>query len=193
MVADPELDAGLVVEEVPQERAVVARMLGREARERLGHAASHDALTGLFNRGAYDLWMESADKEHMALILIDVDHFKTINDTYGHAVGDQVLQRVAELLKSSFRSVDILCRTGGDEFVVVMTRVNSAMRQLVLDKINHINDLLQHPSNGLPKASISAGAAFSDRKNPQGDLYTDADMALYRVKESGRMGCGIYE
>ena len=165
----------------------------RAAQERLSHAASHDALTGLFNRGAYDLLMESADKDHMALILIDVDSFKSINDTFGHAVGDQVLRRVAELLKGSFRSVDILCRTGGDKFAVVMTRVNSSMRQLVLDKIGRINDQLQHPKDGLPPVSLSAGAAFSDRQNPQGDLFTDADTALYRVKKAGRMGCEIYE
>ncbi|MBQ9155822.1 MAG: EAL domain-containing protein, partial [Eubacterium sp.] len=108
-----------------------------EARERLSHEASHDALTGLFNRGAYDLLMESADTEHMALILIDVDYFKTVNDTYGHAIGDRVLKRVADILRHNFRSVDILCRIGGDEFAVVMTRVNSSLRDLVLNKINN--------------------------------------------------------
>ncbi len=164
-----------------------------EARERLSHEASHDALTGLFNRGAYDLLMESADTEHMALILIDVDYFKSINDTYGHAVGDRVLKRVAEILKNSFRSVDILCRIGGDEFAVVMTRVNSAMSQIVLNKINQANDLLQHPKDDLPPVSLSVGVAFSDRKNPQGDIFRDADTALYRVKEGGRKGCQIYE
>ncbi|MCR4805437.1 MAG: EAL domain-containing protein, partial [Clostridia bacterium] len=135
----------------------------RQAKERLSHEASHDALTGLFNRGAYDLLIESADTEHMALILLDMDGFKGINDTYGHAVGDRALKRVAELMKKSFRSVDILCRIGGDEFAIVMTRVNSSMRQLVLNKINHINDLLQHPTDDLPPLSLSVGVAFSDR------------------------------
>ena len=164
-----------------------------EARERLSHEASHDALTGLFNRGAYDLLMESADTGHMALLLVDVDSFKTINDTYGHAVGDKVLKRVAEILRSSFRSVDILCRLGGDEFAVVMTRADSSMRQLVLNKIKRANDLLQHPKDDLPPVSLSVGVAFSDRENPQGDIFKDADTALYRVKESGKMGCAIYE
>ena len=164
----------------------------RMVRERLSHEASHDALTGLFNRGAYDLLMESADKQHIALILIDVDYFKSINDTYGHAVGDRMLKRVAELMKNSFRSVDILCRIGGDEFVVVMTRVNSSMSQLVLDKINHMNDVLQHPKDDLPPASLSVGVAFSDRKKPQGDIFHDADTALYQVKEAGRKGCRIF-
>ena len=163
-----------------------------EAREKLSHEASHDALTGLFNRGAYDLLMESADTEHMALIVIDVDHFKQVNDTHGHAVGDRVLKRVAEIMRSSFRSVDILCRIGGDEFAVVMTRVNSSMGQLVMNKINRANMLLQNPKDNLPPVSLSVGVAFGDRENPQGDLFHDADLALYQVKEAGRKGCIIY-
>ena len=165
----------------------------QEAREKLSHEASHDALTGLFNRGAYDLLMQSTDKEHMALILIDVDEFKGVNDTYGHDVGDRVLKRVAEILKKSFRSVDILCRIGGDEFAVVMTRANSSMSQLVINKIERANDLLQHPKDDLPPVSLSVGVAFSDRRNPQGDIFKDADNALYEVKKHGRKGCRIAE
>ena len=165
----------------------------KEARERLSHEASHDALTGLFNRGAYDLLMESADTDHMALLLIDVDHFKTVNDTYGHAVGDRVLKRVADILRQSFRSVDILCRIGGDEFAVVMTRVNSEMKQLVINKIARANDILQHPKDDLPPVSLSVGVAFSDRPNPQGDIFRDADSALYKVKQEGRKGCAFFE
>ena len=165
----------------------------REAREKLSHEASHDALTGLFNRGAYDLLMESADTQHVALILIDVDYFKQVNDTYGHAVGDRVLKRVAELLRSSFRSVDILCRIGGDEFAVVMTRSNSSMSLLVLNKMKRINEILQHPMDDLPPVSLSVGVAFSDRNNPQGDIFHDADSALYKVKKAGRKGCAVFD
>ena len=100
---------------------------------------------------------------------------------------------MADILRHSFRSVDILCRLGGDEFVVVMTRVDSSMRQLVLNKINRANELLQHPKDDLPPVSLSVGVAFSDRANPQGDIFKDADTALYRVKEAGRAGCAIYE
>ena len=104
-----------------------------------------------------------------------------------------MLRRVADILRHSFRSVDILCRIGGDEFAVVMTRVNSSMGQLVLNKISQANDLLQHPKDDLPPVSLSVGVAFSDRPNPQGDIFRDADTALYRVKEAGRKGCMIYE
>ena len=164
----------------------------RAAREKLSHEASHDALTGLFNRGAYDLMMESVDTQHMALILIDVDYFKTVNDTYGHAVGDRVLKKVADLLKTSFRSVDVLCRIGGDEFAVIMTRANSSMSQLVLNKMNRVNEILQHPKDDLPPVSLSVGIAFSDREDPQGDIFSDADSTLYDVKKAGRKGCAVF-
>ena len=164
----------------------------KAARERLSHEASHDALTGLFNRGAYDMLMQSVDTSHIALLIVDIDRFKSVNDTYGHAVGDRVLKRVAEILKKSFRSVDLICRIGGDEFAVVMTRVNSSMRQLVINKIDQANELLQHPKDDLPAVSLSVGAAFSDREDPQGDIFIDADTALYRVKNGGGAGCSVY-
>jgi len=165
----------------------------QSVRERLSHEASHDALTGLFNRGAYDMLMESVDSLHMALILADIDYFKQINDTYGHDMGDKILKRVAEVLKQSFRSVDIICRFGGDEFVVVMTRVNSTMKDMVVRKMKQANDTLKSPKDGLPPVSLSVGIAFADRENPSGDIFKDADTALYRVKEAGGNGCQVYE
>ena len=164
----------------------------REARERLSHEASHDRLTGLFNRGAYEMMLESVDTDHMALILVDVDYFKTVNDTFGHDVGDRVLKRVVEILKQSFRSVDVICRIGGDEFVVIMTRADSSMRDLVKSKIDRANYQLQHPADDLPPVSLSVGVAFADRDNARGDIFKDADTALYRVKEAGRCGCEIF-
>jgi len=169
-------------------------MLERTKRthQQLTYEASHDALTGLYNRSAYEMFIESVDKEHIALLLIDVDKFKEINDSYGHDVGDRVLERVAEVLRQSFRSVDIICRIGGDEFVVIMTRVNSSMSQLVKSKIAHANELLQNPSDGLPATSMSVGVAFADKANEGEDLFKDADVALYRVKANGKCGCEIF-
>ena len=164
----------------------------RKTHEQLSHAASHDALTGLYNRGAYEMLMEGVDHEHIALLLIDVDRFKSINDTYGHDIGDRVLKRVANVLKSSFRSVDLVCRIGGDEFVVIMTRITHEMRELVRSKVDQANEELSQPRDGLPPVSLSVGVAFSDRDNPQGDIFRDADTALYRVKSSGRRGCSFY-
>ena len=162
----------------------------RKKHQELTHEALHDGLTGLYNRNAYNMFMENIDTAHIALMIIDVDKFKVVNDTYGHDVGDRVLIRVAELLMSNFRSVDIVCRFGGDEFIVVMTRVSAGMAQLVRNKIAHMNELLQNPTDDLPKTSLSVGAAFSDNEQSTGDLFKDADTALYSVKNGPRRGCG---
>lgn len=164
----------------------------RKAHKKLSYEAFHDALTGLGNRSAYEEFMENADKEHLALLVIDVDDFKGVNDTYGHDVGDRVLKRVAEVLTHSFRSVDAVCRFGGDEFVVVMTRANSTMNGLVRNKIARANEILMNPTDDLPPISISVGVAFSDRKDPTGDVFKDADSALYSVKQTGKNGCAVY-
>lgn len=153
--------------------------------ERLTYGNMHDALTGLYNRSAYDLMRHDLDMDHNALILVDVDKFKSVNDTYGHDVGDLVLKRVSEVLTYSFRSIDHVFRLGGDEFVVIMTNVDSSVRE-------QANVMLQKPTGDLPPTSISVGVAFGDRENPEGDIFKDADTALYRMKESGRCGCVIY-
>ena len=164
----------------------------RRTHERLTYGNMHDALTGLYNRSAYDLMRHDLDMAHNALLLVDVDRFKTVNDTYGHDVGDLILKRVSEVLTYSFRSTDLVFRLGGDEFVVIMTNVDSSMRELVRAKIEQANVMLQKPTSDLPPTSLSVGAAFGDRDNPEGDIFKDADTALYRVKEAGRCGCIIY-
>lgn len=161
-------------------------------RRRLSYEATHDPLTGLFNRSGYEMFMDNADSEHIALLIIDVDNFKTINDTYGHEAGDRTLKKVARVLLQSFRSVDCVCRLGGDEFAVVMTRADSSMGGLVIDKIAKANDILKNPVDDVPVTSLSVGVAFSDRKDPAGNLFKDADAALYTVKQQGRCGCVIY-
>jgi diguanylate cyclase (GGDEF)-like protein len=165
----------------------------RQTQNKLSYDATHDALTGLFNRGAYEMLIESIDAEHIALLIIDINLFKQVNDTYGHAAGDKVLRRVAEVLKQSFRSVDIICRYGGDEFVVVMTRVNSSMKQLVYNKMKRANEILSEKVDDTPAVTLSTGVAFSDRENPQGDLFADADSALYQAKKDKSGTCVFFE
>ena len=164
----------------------------RKTTEELTYEAMHDRLTGLLNRNAFEIFCKETDLGHAALLIMDVDDFKTINDTGGHDSGDRILKRVAEVLKQNFRSVDPIYRIGGDEFVVIMTRANSGLRDLVLDKVNQVNHLLLQGGENIPSASLSVGVAFCDRKNAQGDLLKDADTALYRVKQAGRCGCAVY-
>ena len=158
------------------------------------HQAEHDPLTDLLNRGSFDKALKFHDdgKHDFALILADVDQFKSVNDTFGHAVGDQVLKRVSGLLQVAFRSTDFVCRIGGDEFAVIMTEVTSDLQYTIQEKIDFVNKELSKPIDGMPQVSLSAGAAFADRHSPGDNIYKDADDAMYHTKESGRSGCSFY-
>ena len=161
--------------------------------ERLTYSATHDALTGVYNRAAFDDERRRIDPSKAGVLFIDVDWFKAFNDSYGHDVGDRVLARVARVLSDSFRSEDFVCRIGGDEFCVIMRNANSRLRGLVEDKIARANARLQAPQDGLPAVSLSVGVAFGDRENPTDDIFKDADAALYAVKRGGRGGCAFYD
>ena len=165
----------------------------RRSKEKLVYDASHDPLTGLFNRSAYERLFHNIDESSIALLLIDVDKFKGINDTYGHETGDRVLTRVAAILSSSFRVEDYVCRIGGDEFAVIMANVNSGLKEMVREKVRLANDTLQQPLEGVPSVTLSVGVAFGDRNNPTDSIFKDADAALYQVKRAGRNGCAFYE
>lgn len=126
------------------------------------------------------------------MILVDVDTFKQVNDTYGHSIGDQILKKVASILRTQFRSVDYVCRIGGDEFAIITVEMTSDLQYTIQNKIDEANEELFHPTDGLPAVSLSVGVAFSDRKDPSGTIFNDADSALYYVKEHGRHACGFY-
>lgn len=166
----------------------------QEAQKLIRHEAEYDALTELLNRRYFDkiLKIYEGGPGSFALILVDVDTFKSVNDTYGHATGDEILRRVAGLLKNTFRSVDYVCRIGGDEFAIVMVEMTSDLKYTIQEKIEDINQRLLNPQDDLPAVSLSVGAAFADRENPGESIFKDADKALYYVKEHGRNGCSFY-
>ena len=168
----------------------------KETQMLIRHQAEHDALTGVFNRGVFEKLLKVHEKAQeqspFALILIDVDTFKSVNDTYGHAVGDEILKKVASLLLSTFRSIDFVCRIGGDEFSIIMVEMTTDLAYTIEEKIQAVNEELANPKSGLPAVSLSVGVAFTDRENPGESLFKDADKALYFIKENGRSGCKIY-
>ena len=166
----------------------------QETQRLIRHQAEHDALTQALNRGSFEKLLHFYEKEdaHFALLLVDVDIFKSVNDTYGHAVGDAILKKVTRLLTTAFRSIDYVCRIGGDEFAVVMVEMTSELRYTIEEKINAVNAELAKAEDGLPAISLSVGVAFSDRQNPSDSIFKDADKALYHVKENGRNGCHFY-
>ncbi len=156
--------------------------------------ANHDSMTGILNRGAFDQILKTmeSDNKNFALILMDVDNFKNVNDTYGHAVGDAILTRVAKQLAETFRSIDYVCRIGGDEFAVIMMDVTKKHGYMIEGKISEINKQLAANEENMPTVSLSVGVAFMDKDNPSDSLFKDADRALYYVKKHGRNGCHIY-
>ena len=159
----------------------------------LSFKASHDELTGVYNRAGYDLIRHSVDLSTTAFLLIDADKFKRVNDDYGHETGDAVLRKIANTLIANFRSDDYICRIGGDEFMVLMVHISKDVRHLIENKVIQINRELANADDGLPPVTVSVGVALCrDTDNPQ-ELFHDADVALYYVKEHGRNGCCFYE
>lgn len=167
----------------------------RETQKLIRHQAEHDALTDALNRGSFErlLQIHEEGEKTFALVLIDVDTFKEVNDTYGHAVGDMILKKVVRLLKQTFRSIDYVCRIGGDEFAIIMADIAGDHKEIVREKIMSVNAELAKAEKEIPAVSLSVGVAFSDRVNPGEDIFKDADTALYLVKENGRNGCEFYE
>ena len=167
----------------------------KETEKLIRHEAEHDPLTDLLNRGSFNklIHIYETGESPFALILVDVDVFKAVNDTFGHGIGDQILRKVASILKKQFRNIDYVCRIGGDEFAVIMVNSASDKRCTIKKKIEEANEELSNPTDSLPAVSLSVGVAFSDRKNPKGSISNDADAALYYIKEHGRHNCGFYE
>ena len=164
-----------------------------QARTRnLQRAAERDHLTGLFNRGAYDQLLRT-HTHNVALLLVDVDFFKEVNDGHGHDVGDAVLKKVARSLEQSFRASDLPCRIGGDEFAVIMTDVTPELREVVARKVQTVSNALRDTSDGLPPVTVSVGIVFSEAHPGEEELFKAADQALYVVKERGRDGYAFYD
>jgi diguanylate cyclase (GGDEF)-like protein len=160
----------------------------------LRERAERDGLTGIMNRGTFDqvtIVLGHSEKP-LALLLIDVDEFKQVNDSFGHEVGDQILKKVANLLTDTFRESDIAARIGGDEFAVIMVNATSDIQSVLQKKLKEMNDFLSHPEDGLPPTSLSIGVAFS-ASGYHKSLYNEADQALYQVKKNGRCGWYFYK
>jgi len=169
--------------------------------ERLLRLANKDHLTGLSNRSRF---MEDLEREmniagrqnsHGALLLIDLDHFKLVNDTAGHAAGDEVIVQIAGLLRKVSRSIDLTARLSGDEFVVAFINVDAKQIELRVNEIvKNINELKPMYSGKIMNTSASIGVAlFPDHADNAVELLAKADMAMYVAKSDGRNRAHVYE
>jgi two-component system cell cycle response regulator len=162
-------------------------------RDELAVQATHDALTGLWNRRASmetlarELSRANRENRNVGLILADLDHFKQINDTYGHLAGDQVLQTVAQRLKGALRTYDTVGRYGGEEFLMIFPGCDE---EALLRRAEHLRASVDREPVRTPEAeisvSISLGATVAHGAMPRDQILRTADEALYRAKRSGR-------
>ena len=129
--------------------------------------------------------------EPVAYLIIDLDFFKSVNDKYGHPVGDLVLKKIADILSEQFRNTDYVARIGGDEFAVIITKFGDTPEIVIQRKIETINRMLQNTEDGLPKVSLSVGVAISTM-GYNIKLEKQADKALYHVKQGGRCNCSFF-
>jgi diguanylate cyclase (GGDEF)-like protein/PAS domain S-box-containing protein len=173
-----------------------------ELSRQLQYLADHDPLTGLYNRRRFEDELREAVGggtvgRGLAVLNIDLDNFKFVNDTYGHSVGDRLIVRTSELLRNRLRSTDTLARQGGDEFVVVLRDVD---REGALRTARNLSSLVASDVrvdgpdySARVTASIGVAHAGPDQDFSEEELMIHADVAMYEVKASGRNGARLFD
>lgn len=151
-----------------------------------------DGLTGIFNRRHFELQINaeieraSRYETHFSMIMIDIDHFKKLNDEFGHLLGDEVLRQVSSLFQQQLRKVDVVCRYGGEEFAIIIPQTTGSNAMNTAEKLRRKIESYLFP--GVPKrVTISAGVAeYPIHGKTRDELVAAADAALYAAKQEGR-------
>lgn len=182
----PELVAGIVFDVTEQKKM---EELLKKQNQQLLELSLTDPLTGLFNRRAlfdkldYELKRAARIKNYLCLLMLDIDYFKKINDTYGHLIGDEILKGIAEALRNNVRDTDIVGRYGGEEFLIVLPDCALSDGINVAEKIRHTimgSEFVQNI-----KITISGGIVEYGNENIE-DFINSADLYLYQAKQKGR-------
>jgi diguanylate cyclase (GGDEF)-like protein len=169
----------------------------KRAQRAIEHLASHDALTDLANRSRFVLALDAAiaAKRPFALLALDLDRFKAVNDIFGHPAGDDILRRVADILRASVRADDVVARVGGDEFAIVQTAVSGpddvrVLARRILESLSAAMDVARDPM----AVGMSIGVSLypKDGDDPE-TLQRNADTALYRAKNNGRGTAAFFD
>jgi diguanylate cyclase (GGDEF)-like protein len=166
----------------------------KTAEQELIRVASHDFLTGLlnrreiFNRLHTEICRVDRIDKPFSVIMLDIDHFKRVNDTYGHHAGDQLLRETAQILKGHLREYDYICRYGGEEFLVVAPETTLPVARELAERLRRVMMEARFRLPALPvmAITISAGVAQQMKGEAIGTLISRADDALYQAKQSGR-------
>lgn len=173
----------------------------KSANERLEHLSQTDGLTQLHNRRYWQLCMQREFERHSrygddtSLVMFDIDHFKRINDTFGHVAGDKVIQHISHILKQSLRETDCAGRYGGEEFSVVLANTSAADALAFANRLREkIAESEMRYESAVIKITVSMGICdLSTSLNNSGEWLSRADQALYDAKEAGRNCCMIYQ
>ncbi|WP_027215432.1 diguanylate cyclase [Butyrivibrio fibrisolvens] len=162
----------------------------RENVLQLYHSANHDELTGIYNRASFNYYYNEIFEKNngpisAGLFLIDIDHFKHINDTYGHEAGDLVLKKLVAYVNSVLPERAVFCRWGGEEFVCIIDNIDKEEAISIAEHIRHTIETSDF--SPIPKITISLGVTvISDTETSHKDIFKKVDDALYEAKESGR-------
>ncbi|MFZ5724664.1 MAG: putative bifunctional diguanylate cyclase/phosphodiesterase [Pseudomonadota bacterium] len=171
------------------------------AEDHLGWLSSHDPLTGLYNRRRFleelDQTLATCERygQSFAVMMIDLDQFKDINETSGHHVGDRLLQRVSDVLRAQARTSDIVSRLGGDEFAIIVQMTGADNAERIAERFCRALDGLEVEGNAtLHRISASIGAALFPAHGANADeLLANADIAMYQAKEKGRKAWHMFK
>ncbi len=182
--------------------AIKLSLSNLKLREELREQATHDALTGLFNRRyleeslSRELHRAQRRKAPLCVVMLDLDHFKRFNDTFGHGVGDALLREFGWVLREHLRKSDISCRYGGEEFVLILPDSSLADTQQRVEQIRAlVKDLqIRHGEQLLDRMTVSAGIAGAwEHGSTASELLRAADEALYAAKQAGRDRVIVYQ
>jgi diguanylate cyclase (GGDEF)-like protein len=171
------------------------------ANNALQELSSTDRLTGLFNRGHWEEMLKNEYARHcrydsqVSLVMFDIDHFKRVNDTYGHQMGDKVIQRVAEVTRQLARTADIAGRYGGEEFVVLLPDTDKAGAKIFAERLRLAIEAQEMSHEGhVIRCTISLGVADLAEQTPDYKTLIEwADQALYASKKNGRNQVSVHE
>jgi len=163
-------------------------------KEKLERLATFDSLTGLYNRRAVLgrlgelINLANRYKEDFSLSMLDIDHFKMVNDHYGHLTGDEVLAKIATLIRRNVRDTDIVGRYGGEEFIIILPKTNLSSAWVVAERLRSIIEKseMKDSAGNIFTITVSQGLAGWERDEDTTSLISRADEALYRAKEKGR-------
>jgi diguanylate cyclase (GGDEF)-like protein/PAS domain S-box-containing protein len=181
-----------VIQIIESHRDITATV---EMEKKLQHIAQTDRLTQVFNRLKFDEELKnmiawaSLTHNYFGLIMLDLDHFKKVNDTYGHDVGDQVLKNTVKLLRKRIRKSDILARWGGEEFMIITPSTDKDELSILGESLRLAIE--QHEHIGVGKVTASLGASVASSSDNIESLIKRVDLALYESKQNGRNLCTL--